>query len=1298
MKKNLKVFFVFIIVIILTFSVFPIKGVNNDIISDENEISQITKNLGNGITDYWALIVGVSEYAENRVNERSVEIINEFKGGLLKSPTWSEDHINVITGKNATVRNIIKGLRWLDSKEDSDDISLIYFNCDGYNLPFDIPPRDEEDGRDEFLLTYWGVALYYAIILDDTLNFFLNRLESKGTAVIIDSSHAGGFNDTLWHKKLGNTPVINPKIKNGFINLNFNENFANELRKKGLVMIMSCERYGSPYAFSTYLIDAFRGFGDINQDNIITAEEVFNYIELRMKYFIHKPIIFDDFEGELPLLEISEESNGPIKIPKEEIQIEDKFSELSEDSIDQINFPIDRNLIRGPISQENSKVCGYIVDNKTNDPIQNVNVTLILHDVFGNYIFNYTKSNHQGFYSINVASGEIALIFRLRSYIVEEDYWFDIGENEILWMNKSMIKPHESSKVCGYIRDETTNETIPNANITLKWRKYNPYEKYFNYTSSNSLGFYSINVTKGLIDLLIEVEGYLIENWPDNGYYNISENETKWVNISLFQSPPENSIIKGYITDFETGDPIDDAKVMLYWEDNQGHYQYNRTYSNSLGFYFMNVSNGSIFLQISSENYFSDHWPSYGYYDIGENETKWANVSLIPKPPENSIIKGYITDSETGQPLQNADILLFWEDEQGHWDFNYTYSDTLGFYSMNVAEGYIELHVSKSGYFYNYWPEYGYYFIEENETKWINISLYKIPLENSIIKGYVTDSLTGEPIENASIDLDWEDEQGHYQDNDTFSDSFGFYSMNVAKGLIRLNVYAEDYSDNHTNWFEIDENESIWLNITLNPYEYEYTLYGYIKNSDDNSPIENAFIDLFCVNSFGDYYYEYSYSNESGFYSVMLQAGYIDRIYVYADDFFEYRSDEDYILDEDFVIWINISITPHPPETSKVYGYISDSETNEPVENAIVELSWRDFNENHYLDNITYSNNLGFYNFNVAAGLIYFYIEANGYFDNYFGSYEIFENETLWINISIEPIPPQNAIVCGYIKDVNTDEPLQDVYVNLEWFDFDDFKFLSNTTMTDYNGFYLMNIQQGEIYIEANKYGYLDEYSSLREIYEYQVLWINLSMYPKPPKNSLVKGYIKDSETGEPIENAYVDIKWIGCEWHHDYFGDDETGEDGYYRIDVPAGELYLIVSCSKYHYEEFYRMDISENDTLWFNITLEKKKVDVEILKPASGFYILNNVILPFYKPLIFGNIELLIDIDDCDYLEKLELYIDDELKLNITNEPTDYFYTYNWTRKDIKPFKHEYAIRVVAVDSDGNIDTDEINVTRYF
>jgi len=88
---------------------------------------------------------------------------------------------------NATIFNIIQGLRWLDKMEDSDDISMVFITTHGFPLDIDIPPLDEEDGADEGLISYWGFAFPNLFIWDDQLNFLLNRLESQGVCLI------GGF-------------------------------------------------------------------------------------------------------------------------------------------------------------------------------------------------------------------------------------------------------------------------------------------------------------------------------------------------------------------------------------------------------------------------------------------------------------------------------------------------------------------------------------------------------------------------------------------------------------------------------------------------------------------------------------------------------------------------------------------------------------------------------------------------------------------------------------------------------------------------------------------------------------------------------------------------------------------------------------------------------------------------------------------------------------------------------------------------------------------------------------------------
>lgn len=1071
-------------IIILILFILPIQGLKVEKDSRTNKILQNTLINCDGDTEFWALLIGVGLYGDKPQNNiismlRETDDLYEV---LIQSDVWTEDHIKVIKGKDATCSNIISGLKWLDDNEDEDDISLVYISSHGSFANHDFFPYDEKDGKDEFLISYWGFACPGLYIWDDQLNYRLNQLESKGVCLIVDSCFAGGFNDKPnWIKTRDNNV-------NQFSSEKWKKDFGEELSGQNRVVIMaSREDELSGVTFTPYLIDGLRGYADINLDGIVSAEEVFIYAKQRTKKHFQNPTIYDGCEGELPLCIISKKPNESRIYPNE------------------ADYPYKIE------ASENSLVCGYIIDYLTSNPIQNANVTLYWSDSQGNYSMNYTNSDNLGFYSFNVAAGKIALIIIVKGYYIKFTDYFNISENEIIWVNISLFQLIETSNICGFIKDKKTNESIQDANITLYWTD-DQGNFSINYTLSDSQGFYNINVSEGSIRLYFKADGYYEVRWPYSGYYNISENETKWVNLSLVSIPPENSIIKGYVTDFSTGDPIPDADLELYWTDNEGNYRYNKTNT----------------------------------------------------------------------------------------------------------------------------------------------------------------------------------------------DSFGFYSFNVAKGVIEMFVNAEGYFYVFIGSFNIDENVIKWLNVTMNSSSMDYIICGYINNKYSNLPVENASINLNCRDLKNDYYYIETYSNDSGFYSANLRAGKIDYYIIEAIGYFLYEYYEDIEIGEKNVTWMNISLTPMPPETSNICGYIKDSETDKPIKNASIKVVWKEDYSELRRYNYTNSDSSGFYKINVAAGLIYLDVYAEYYFDYYENDFEIDENETIWKNMYLDPYPSENAVVCGYITDINTNQPMADVYIDLEWCDFNYHNSYYNSTCTDYNGFYYMNAAKGKIYIEAIANGYLDEYSQLSNIFENDILWINLSLYPIPTNTSFIYGFVKDSDTGEPLEDAWIEIEWIGCNWHHKYIDingyEQGTNAEGYYSALVPAGEIYISVFKIGYIYNESYRIDISDSDTLCFNITLEKDKNRIEFNKPLNAFYINNDLKIPFFKPLIFGDIEIEILVRNCEDINRLYLYIDNELKLNITNELNYYFYSYLWTRDRVKIFGHKHTIKVVFYDNEGNCDIEETTVWKFF
>jgi hypothetical protein len=174
--------------------------------ANKEQISLIKEKMNNQVvnkgTEYWALLVAVGVYYNHPEQDRPTMLnaVDDLYDSLMASSNWQADHIHMLKASQATTLNLIKELIWLIQNEDNDDISLVYITTHGSplrtknGLPIDLPPKDEADGEDEALIMYYGFERT-DFITDDLLNFFLDRLQSTGVCVIVDSCYSGGFND-----------------------------------------------------------------------------------------------------------------------------------------------------------------------------------------------------------------------------------------------------------------------------------------------------------------------------------------------------------------------------------------------------------------------------------------------------------------------------------------------------------------------------------------------------------------------------------------------------------------------------------------------------------------------------------------------------------------------------------------------------------------------------------------------------------------------------------------------------------------------------------------------------------------------------------------------------------------------------------------------------------------------------------------------------------------------------------------------------------------------------------------------
>jgi len=101
-------------------------------------------------------------------------------------------------------------------------------------------------------------------------------------------------------------------------------------------------------------------------------------------------------------------------------------------------------------------------------------------------------------------------------------------------------------------------------------------------------------------------------------------------------------------------------------------------------------------------------------------------------------------------------------------------------------------------------------------------------------------------------------------------------------------------------------------------------------------------------------------------------------------------------------------------------------------------------------------------------------------------------------------------------------------------------------------------------------------------------------------------------------------------------------------------------------------------------------EKLTVRIISPEQNFiYIMNYKILPFFVTLVIGKIGVEVNASAQKGVDRVEFYIDNELKHNDTTAP------YNWTWDKRAFFR--YTIKVIAYDAAGNSASDEITVWKF-
>jgi len=248
---------------------------------------ELSDELPDGKTEYWALLVGVAKYEYDSFCKYADCDAYDFRDVLIHHG-WQNDHIIVLTNERATEKNITDALKWIDSMEDEDDI-VIYFHA--------------AHGSDHYICTYE----YYGGFMNYELDAMLHWLGSKNILAIIECCYSGGWISAL---KFTNRVILTSSREN-------EESFSyHELENSVFVYFLVDETgvWSKHWGWPTPLEGKDGAFArkscDTNNDGWVSAEEAYTYAsQYTAKWAFlgglsQHPQIYDGCPGELKITKI----------------------------------------------------------------------------------------------------------------------------------------------------------------------------------------------------------------------------------------------------------------------------------------------------------------------------------------------------------------------------------------------------------------------------------------------------------------------------------------------------------------------------------------------------------------------------------------------------------------------------------------------------------------------------------------------------------------------------------------------------------------------------------------------------------------------------------------------------------------------------------------------------------------------------------------------------------------------------------------------------------------------------------
>ncbi len=172
------------------------------------------QDVNRPIRDKWALVIGISEFANPKINLRyPAKDAKDFAKYLIEEAGFARDHVKVLVNQEATEKRILSelGNKWLPHVANPDDLVVLFISTHGSGAELDV-------GGQNYLLAYDTDVddLYTSgIPMQKLARDIRERIHCDRVVIFLDACHSGATTTTGGAKGLFRSGVDAAEVAAG---------------------------------------------------------------------------------------------------------------------------------------------------------------------------------------------------------------------------------------------------------------------------------------------------------------------------------------------------------------------------------------------------------------------------------------------------------------------------------------------------------------------------------------------------------------------------------------------------------------------------------------------------------------------------------------------------------------------------------------------------------------------------------------------------------------------------------------------------------------------------------------------------------------------------------------------------------------------------------------------------------------------------------------------------------------------------------------------------------------------------